>query len=94
MQPRLLKFFTYRLRSPSADQVTRTALFDWLADVVMQDVLSGAACAPFNGPGFGLLRMVSSNSPKDSKVDDLQGILTTALKEAKVGHFSDLIPHS
>ncbi|KAM7542768.1 hypothetical protein Aperf_G00000000453 [Anoplocephala perfoliata] len=80
LQPRLLKFFMYRLRSSSADQVTRTALFDWLADAVMQDVLSGAACAPFNGPGFGLLRMISSD---DSKVDGLQSILGAALKEVK-----------
>uniref|UniRef100_A0A0R3TQB4 NopRA1 domain-containing protein n=1 Tax=Rodentolepis nana TaxID=102285 RepID=A0A0R3TQB4_RODNA len=92
MQPRLLTFLTDRLRSTFSDQITRTALIDWLADIVMQDVLSGMACAPFNGPGFSLLRMISSlpsstcvanSSASGLNVDGLQGILREALKETK-----------
>ncbi|VDK36546.1 unnamed protein product [Taenia asiatica] len=82
MQPRLLGFLIHRLRSTSEDQITRTGLFDWLAEAVMLDVLSGATCAPFNGPGFGFLRIISSNADKGN-LDGLQGIVITALQELK-----------
>lgn len=48
----------------------------------MLDVLSGATCAPFNGPGFGLLRMISSFADKGN-LDGLQGIVLSALQELK-----------
>lgn len=66
----------------------------------MQDVLSGVACAPFNGPGFSLLRMLSSltsstcvdkSSANGSNVDGLQGILSEALKGTKAVGFSYFI---
>ncbi|KAL5105586.1 hypothetical protein TcWFU_009681 [Taenia crassiceps] len=82
MQTRLVGFLIHRLRSTSEDQITRTGLFDWLAEAVMLDVLSGAACAPFNGPGFGILRMISSNAEKGD-LDGLQGIVITALQELR-----------
>ncbi|KAH9281050.1 hypothetical protein ECG_07401 [Echinococcus granulosus] len=81
MQPRLLDFLIYRLRFTSEDQITRIGLFDWLAEAVMLDVLSGATNAPFNGPGFGFLRMISSNTK--GNLDGLQGIIITALQELK-----------
>uniref|UniRef100_A0A0R3SDM4 Nucleoporin NUP188-like protein n=2 Tax=Hymenolepis diminuta TaxID=6216 RepID=A0A0R3SDM4_HYMDI len=99
MQPRLLRFLIDRLRSTFSDQVTRIALIDWLAEIVMQDVLSGVACAPFNGPGFSLLRMLSSltsstsvanSSANDLNVDGLQGILSEALKGAKANESDPL----
>ncbi|KAL5963770.1 hypothetical protein TSMEX_008502 [Taenia solium] len=82
MQPRLLGFLIHRLRSTSEDRITRTGLFDWLAEAVMLDVLSGATYAPFNGPGFGFLRIISSNADKGN-LDGLQGIVITALQELK-----------
>ncbi|VDM35191.1 unnamed protein product [Hydatigera taeniaeformis] len=82
IQPRQLGFLVHRMRSTSEDQVTRTGLFDWLAEAVMHDVMSGATCPPFNGPGFGFLRIISSNAGKEN-LDGLQGIVITALQELK-----------
>ena len=56
----------------------------------MHDVLSGSACPPFNGPGFGLLRMISSN-PNEGTLDRLQGIVIPALQEVKAGEDSTSI---
>ena len=83
MSPRLLNFLINRLRSSTTDQVTRTGLLDFLSEAVIHDVLNGSACPPFNGAGFGLLRMISSN-PNEGTLNNLEGIVIAALQEVKV----------
>ncbi|VDL93864.1 unnamed protein product [Schistocephalus solidus] len=58
-----------RLASPSSDQITRSSLFDWLAEAVLFDALKGPGPSLFQGSGFTILRILSS-PPKFSKSDN------------------------
>ncbi|VDN09090.1 unnamed protein product [Dibothriocephalus latus] len=60
-----------RLASPSADQITRSSLFDWLAEAVLFDALKGPGASLFQGSGFTLLRILCS--PPKSSAGDTNG---------------------
>lgn len=49
-----------RLSSSTDDQLARAGLFDWLAEAVLYNALEIPAGPPFHGPGFTLLRLLST----------------------------------
>ncbi len=96
----LQELILLRLTSASEDQLTRTGLFDWLAETVLYDTLNGLAGAPFTGPGFTLARMLSTppsqplganndknaNGEKKTKSGDLMSGIVATLDGLKVGN--------
>uniref|UniRef100_A0A5K3FJE9 BEACH domain-containing protein n=1 Tax=Mesocestoides corti TaxID=53468 RepID=A0A5K3FJE9_MESCO len=81
IQPELQQLILVRLSSPTEDQITRTGLYDWLSVAVLYDVINGLAIAPFSGPGFTLVRMLSSYA---SSGDDDAGAHVGSLRDGVI----------